>query len=44
MPRSFLWRSVVRVPLRILIEDEETFLSKDYQDIEQQVKDPFKEK
>jgi hypothetical protein len=37
-------QSVVRVPLRILTEDEETFLSKNYKDIEKQVKDAFKKK
>ena len=33
--------SVVRVPFRILTEEEEKFLSKNYKDIEKQVKDAF---
>jgi hypothetical protein len=37
-------KSVVRVPFRILTEEEEKFLSKNYKDIEQQVKDAFKKK
>jgi hypothetical protein len=36
--------SVVRVPFRILTEDEEKMLSKNYKSIEQQVKDAFKPK
>ena len=37
-------KSVVRVPFRILTEDEEKFLSKNYKDIEKQVKDAFRKK
>ena len=37
-------KSVVRVPFRILTKDEEKFLSKNYKDIEKQVKDAFKKK
>ena len=37
-------KSLVRVPFRILTEDEEKFLSKNYKDIEKQVKDAFKKK
>ena len=33
--------SVVRVPFRILTKEEEQFLSKNYKDIEKQVKDAF---
>ncbi len=36
--------SVVRAPFRILTEDEEKFLDKNYNSIEQQVKDAFKPK
>jgi hypothetical protein len=36
--------SVVRAPFRILTEDEEKFLDKNYKSIEQQVKDAFKPK
>jgi hypothetical protein len=36
--------SVVRVPFRILTEDEEKLLEKNYKSIEQQVKDAFKPK
>jgi hypothetical protein len=36
--------SLVRVPFRILTEDEEKFLSKNYKDIEKQVKDAFRKK
>jgi hypothetical protein len=35
-------KSVVRVPFRILTEDEEKLLSKNYKDISKQVKDAFK--
>ena len=35
-------KSVVRVPFRILTKEEEQFLSKNYKDIEKQVKDAFK--
>jgi hypothetical protein len=37
-------KSVLRVPFRILTEDEERTLSKNYKDISQQVKDAFKKK
>jgi len=37
-------KSLVRVPFRILTEDEEKLLSKNYKDISQQVKDAFKKK
>ncbi len=37
-------KSLVRVPFKILTEDEEKFLSKNYKDIEKQVKDAFKKK
>jgi hypothetical protein len=37
-------KSVVRVPFRILTKEEEEFLSKNYKDIEKQVKDAFKKK
>ena len=37
-------KSVVRVPFRILTEEEEKFLSKNYKDIEKQVKDAFRKK
>jgi hypothetical protein len=37
-------KSVIRVPFRILTEDEEKLLSKNYKSIEQQVKDAFKPK
>jgi len=37
-------KSVVRVPFRILTKEEEQFLSKNYKDIEKQVKDAFKKK
>jgi hypothetical protein len=37
-------KSLVRVPFRILTEDEEKLLSKNYKDIEKQVKDAFKPK
>ena len=37
-------KSLVRVPFRILTEDEEKMLSKNYKDISQQVKDAFKKK
>ena len=36
--------SVVRAPFRILTEEEEKMLSKNYKDIERQVKDAFKKK
>jgi hypothetical protein len=36
--------SLLRVPFRILTEDEEKLLSKNYKDISQQVKDAFKKK
>ena len=36
--------SLVRVPFRILTDDEEKLLSKNYKDISQQVKDAFKKK
>ena len=36
--------SLVRVPFRILTEEEERFLSKNYKSIEKQVKDAFKPK
>jgi hypothetical protein len=36
--------SLVRVPFRILTEDEERFVSKNYKDIERQVKEAFKPK
>ena len=39
-----LEKSVVRVPFRILTADEEKILSKNYKDIEKQVKDAFKKK
>ena len=35
-------KSVVRVPFRILTEDEEKFLSKNYKAIDKQVEDAFK--
>jgi hypothetical protein len=34
----------VRVPFRILTEEEERFLSKNYRSIEKQVEDAFKKK
>jgi hypothetical protein len=37
-------KSVLRVPFRILTEDEEKFLSKNYRAIEKQVEDAFKKK
>ena len=37
-------KTLVRVPFRILTEDEERTLSKNYRDIEQQVKDAFSPK
>ena len=37
-------KSLVRVPFRILTDDEETLLSKNYGDISRQVKDAFKKK
>jgi hypothetical protein len=37
-------KSLVRVPFRILTEDEEKLLSKNYKDISKQVKDAFKKK
>ena len=37
-------KSVVRAPFRILTEEEEKTLSKNYKDIERQVKDAFKKK
>ena len=37
-------KSLVRVPLKILTEDEEKLLSKNYKDISKQVKDAFKKK
>lgn len=37
-------KSVIRVPFRILTEEEEKFLSKNYGDIEKQVKDAFRKK
>ena len=37
-------KSLVRVPFRILTEDEEKMLSKDYKDIREQIKDAFKKK
>ncbi len=37
-------KSVIRVPFRILTEDEERTLSKNYGDISKQVKDAFKKK
>jgi hypothetical protein len=37
-------KSVVRVPFRILTEEEEKLLSKNYKDISKQVKDAFKKK
>jgi hypothetical protein len=37
-------KSLVRVPFRILTEDEEKLLSKNYKSIEKQVKDAFKPK
>jgi hypothetical protein len=39
-----LAKSVVRVPFRILTEEEERTLSKNYKDISKQVKDAFKRK
>jgi hypothetical protein len=39
-----LQKSLVRVPFRILTEDEEKLLSKNYKSIEKQVKDAFKPK
>ena len=39
-----LEKSVVRVPFRILTADEEKMLSKNYKDIEKQVKEAFKKK
>ncbi len=37
-------QSVIRVPFRILTEDEEKFLSKNYRAIEKQVEEAFKKK
>jgi hypothetical protein len=37
-------KSLVRVPFRILTEDEERLLSKNYKDIKKQVEDAFKKK
>ena len=37
-------KSLVRVPFRILTEDEEKMLSKNYKDIRQQVEEAFKKK
>jgi len=37
-------KSLVRVPFRILTEEEEKLLSKNYKDISKQVKDAFKKK
>jgi len=37
-------KSLVRVPFRILTEDEEKYLSKNYGDISKQVRDAFKKK
>jgi hypothetical protein len=37
-------KSLVRVPFRILTEDEEKLLSKNYKDISKQVEDAFKKK
>jgi hypothetical protein len=37
-------KGVIRVPFRILTKDEEKFLSKNYGDIEKQVKDAFRPK
>ena len=37
-------KSLVRVPFRILTEEEEKFLSKNYKDISKQVEDAFKKK
>jgi hypothetical protein len=37
-------KSLVRVPFRILTNDEEKFLSKNYKSISNQVKDAFKKK
>ena len=37
-------KSLIRVPFRILTEDEEKLLSKNYKDIDKQVKDAFKPK
>jgi hypothetical protein len=37
-------KSVIRVPFRILTEEEEKLLSKNYKDIEKQVKDAFRKK
>ena len=37
-------QSVIRVPFRILTEDEEKLLSKNYKDIDKQVKDAFRKK
>jgi hypothetical protein len=37
-------KGVIRVPFRILTKDEEKFLSKNYGNIEKQVKDAFKPK
>jgi hypothetical protein len=37
-------KSLVRVPFRILTEDEEKILSKNYKDISKQVEDAFKKK
>jgi hypothetical protein len=37
-------KSVIRVPFRILTKEEETLLSKNYKDIEKQVKDAFRKK
>ena len=36
--------SVVRVPFRILTDEEEKFFSKNYKDIEKQVKEAFQPK
>jgi hypothetical protein len=35
-------KSLIRVPFRILTEDEEKLLSKNYKSISKQVKDAFK--
>jgi hypothetical protein len=37
-------KSVIRVPFRILTEEEETLLSRNYKDIEKQVRDAFRKK
>jgi hypothetical protein len=36
--------SLIRVPFRILTEEEEKFVSKNYKSIEKQVKDAFTQK